>query len=424
MLAWVLRLEDELFQKSRVRGPPWGPILRLLRYPAALVRDWLSGEINVQAMSLAYTTLLSLVPLMVFTFSMLKGLGARDDLQLMVFEFFRPMGAEANQLTARVMQFVENMRGGVVGSIGFALLIYTVISTVQKVEASFNFVWRVVRPRSLARRLSEYLSVMIVGPLLMAVVLGLLASAEHGIGARWIGTTIPVVVPYVLVTLVFSFMYSFIPNTRVQPEAALIGGIAAGIVWALVGKMFTVFILYSSKMMAVYTGFAVVLTSLIWVYLSWLILLVGAQLAFYVQYPQYLRLGQEVSMLTGSARERAGLSVMVLIGRDYCIGKTDWTSTRLAAELDIPSTALAPVVACLERAGLIVATETENFVPGRDLAAIRLADVLDAVRMLQPGRLLVTVRAAITAVAVIDEVEAAMRERLAGRSLKDLLVAP
>jgi membrane protein len=342
------------------------------------------------------------------------------------------MGDAANQLTESVMQFVTNMRGDVLGSIGLAFLVYTVITTIQKVEASFNFVWRVERPRSFARRFSEYLSVMIVGPILLAVAIGLLGTAEHSPFAHWLNAIPPLkvaievlgeLVPYVIVTVVFTFMYVFIPNTRVQFRAALIGGVTAGIIWALVGQAFTAFILYSSQMMAVYTGFAIVLTTLIWVYLSWLILLIGAQLAFYVQFPQYLRIGQETVELTGSAREQAGLSVMVLIGRDFAAGKRYWTLTALAAELDIPSTALAPVLACLERAGLLIATEKEQFVPGRDLGGIRLLDVIDAVRTRQAGRLMIDMRPVASATGVMSDVEGAIESRLGRRTLRDLIDA-
>ena len=115
MLNWWDRLEEGLFHKSRSMGRPWGPVLRLLRYPVAITRDWLDGEIAVRAMSLAYTTLLSLVPLMVFSFAILKGLGARGDLHYLLHEFFRPLGGAANQLTESVLQFVTNMRADVLG---------------------------------------------------------------------------------------------------------------------------------------------------------------------------------------------------------------------------------------------------------------------------------------------------------------------
>ncbi|MDP9014658.1 MAG: YihY/virulence factor BrkB family protein [Pseudomonadota bacterium] len=430
MLNWPERLEEGLFQKSRRMPAPWGPVLRLLRYPVAVGRDWLAGEINVRAMSLAYTTLLSLVPLMVFSFSILKGVGTPSDLRYILHEFFRPMGSAATQLTESVMQFVTNMRGDVLGSLGLGFLVYTVITTIQKVEASFNFVWQVQRPRSFARRFTEYLSVMIIGPILLAVVVGLLGSAEHSPFAQWFNAFPPLAwtmtalgqfVPYFIITAVFTFMYAFIPNTRVELRAALIGGVTAGLMWALVGHVFTNVILYSSHMLAVYTGFAIVLTALIWVYLSWLILLIGAQLAFYVQFPQYLRHGQGPVELTGAAREQAGLSVMYLVGRDYGAGKTFWTGNGLAAELDIPSTALSPVLACLERGGLIVATEKERFLPGRDVEGIQLSSIIDAVRTRPPGRLMIDIRPVASAARTMTEVETAIRERLGGQSLKDLI---
>ncbi len=430
MINWSDRIEDGLFLKSRGMPGPWGPLLRVLRFPAAIARDWLSGEINVRAMSLAYTTLLSLVPFLVFSFSILKALGAHGDQRYLLTQFFRPLGAAAGQLTEHVMQFVDNMRGDVLGSIGLAFLVYTVITTIQKVEGSFNFVWRVERPRSFARRFSEYLTVMIVGPVLLAAAVGLMGSAEHSPFAHWL-TAIPLLagaialagrlVPYVIVTIVFTVMYALIPNTRVKISAALIGGVTAGIIWALVGNAFTAMLLYSSQMLAVYTGFAIVLTTLIWVYLSWLILLIGAQLAFYVQCPQYLRHGQEAVELTGWAREQAGLSAMLLIGRDFREGRIHWTGNDLADELDIPSIALAPVLACLERGQLIVVTEKEQFVPARDLSTIRLIDILDAVRTRQPGRLAIDLRPMAPASQVMREVEAAIDSRLGNRSLQDLL---
>jgi membrane protein len=194
-------------------------------------------------------------------------------------------------------------------------------------------------------------------------------------------------------------------------------------VWALVGKVFTAFIVYSSSLVAVYTGFAIVLTTLIWVYLSWLILLIGAQLAFYLQFPQYLRLGQESFELTGRDREQVALSVMYLIGRDYAAGKAVWTGRTLAAELDMPSIALAPVLHCLEGKGLILATEGEHFVPGKDIASIQLSEIFEVVRALHSGRLAIEIRRVGAAVALLREVESAMEKPLKDRSLKDFVAA-
>ena len=316
MLASLERLDEKLGRISRDLRRPWGPALRMLRYPTALLRDWLAGDIDTQAMSLAYTTLLSLVPLLVFLLSILKRLGAHSDLRFILHEFFRPLGNAEGPLSETVMQFVENMRGQLLGSIGFAMLVYTAFSTIQKVEASFNFVWRIDRPRSFGRRFTELLSVMIAGPILLAVALELLASAEHSPAAQWLYSFAHLawafrfvghLLPYAIVTMVFTFMYAFIPNTHVDLRPALIGGVTAGVVWALVGHAFSAFIIYSSHMIAVYTGFAIVMTALLWIYVSWLILLIGAQLACYVQFPGYLRHRRKFVDAPDGEREKAGL---------------------------------------------------------------------------------------------------------------------
>jgi membrane protein len=175
--------------------------------------------------------------------------------------------------------------------------------------------------------------------------------------------------------------------------------------------------------MAVYSGFAIVLTTLIWVYLSWEILLIGAGFAFYLQFPQYLRHGQEAIELNACAQEQIALSVMYLIARDYTAGVADWTPDRLAAQLEVPGSALAPILVALERASLTVATEKESLVPGREPGHILLMTILDVARSTHAGRSSIEVQAAGPTGAVLDEVHAAMREGLGERSLKDLIAA-
>ena len=424
------RLEDGLFQRSRTMRPPWGPVLRLLRYPVAIVRDWLQGEIPVRAMSLAYTTLLSLVPLLVFSFAILKGIGASTDLHFILHQFFRPLGLASNQLTESLLEFVANMRGDVLGSLGLAFLAYTVITTIQKVDTSFNFVWRVQHARNFARRFAEYLSVMIAGPILLAVALGLLGSALHSPTARWLDSIAPLawavtgvarVAPYVIVSAVFVFMYMFIPNIRVEARAAFIGGVTAGVVWALVGKIFTSILVSSSTLVAIYSGFAIVLSTLIWVYLSWLILLLGATLAFYVQFPQYLPHGHTALALDASAHESIGVSVMYLVARDYLSGAAGWNAARLADTLDVPAAALAPVVTSLEKAKLLVATEKDCFLPGRDPHSIKLSDIVETLRRPQHGRTILVGRAIPQAQELIAHIQACVHRDLGERSLAEFI---
>ena len=140
-----------------------------------------------------------------------------------------------------------------------------------------------------------------------------------------------------------------------------------------------------------------------------------------MQYPQYLRHGQETIELSGADRERVALSAMYLIGRDYAAGEARWNADRLAHEFDIPGIALAPVLRSLERGGLIVATEKEHFVPGRSAEHILLTDILDAVRTVQTGRLTLEIQQTAHALQLMSELRGAVQKQLDGRSLKDLI---
>jgi membrane protein len=271
---------------------------------------------------------------------------------------------------------------------------------------------------------------MIIGPILLAVALGLFGWAAQSPLAQWLDSfaflawifhALASLIPYAIVTVVFTCMYAFIPNAPVELRAALIGGVTGGIIWALVGQVFTAVLLYSSQMMVVYTGFAIVLTTLIWVYLSWLILLIGAELAFYVQFPQYLPLGRESAALEGSAREQLGLSIMVLIARDYRRGLPHWSASRLAADLEVPRAALAPPLAALEKAGLLTATENEQFVPGRDPESIPVSAIIAAVRSPASGRSASPIRAVTPVAKVLEQIDGVLERELGERSLKDLI---
>jgi membrane protein len=431
MDALATRIEHWLFEPpDSLIGKPLWQLTRILRYPYALIRDMWRDELTLRAMSLVFTTLLSIVPLIALSFSLLKGLGYHHELEPVLYTFLEPLGDDkAGEFTAQVMKFVENVRGDVLGSIGLIFLLYTVISMVQKVEESFNFVWRVDQPRSFGRRFSEYLSVMVIGPAVLVGAIGLLSSMNssslmqglsHYQPFGWLFAALGGLGPYLLVVSAFTFLYAFIPNTRVRFVPALIGGAAAGLAWLATGMILASFFKNSGGMMVIYAGFAIVIVALIWVHVSWVILLLGAQLAFYVQNPQYLRPGRGEIRVSSTVRERLALSVMYLIVNDYGAG-TRWTTNRLAEHLEIPGAALAPIMTELEKHHLLVIAEDDTWLPARDPASIALCDVIDAVRHESAGPRLSRIRDIAPAVDAARQAEEAMRTRLRERSVKDLV---
>jgi membrane protein len=383
------------FGPASVRAGYLGLTLRILRYPYAVVRDLSRGEINLRAMGLVYTTLLSLIPLLAFSFAVLKVFGGHRDLEQILYEFFRPVGGPAAQeLTSRVLQFASRVSSGLVGSVGFTLLAWTLIGTIKKVEDSFNFLWHVEQPRSFARRLAEYTALLISAPVILVGFVGLLHAAFVSAPVQEVvslpllqrlrGTGVALA-PYAMVTAFFTALYMMIPNTRVNWRAALTGAVVAGVLWAAIGHMFTAFVVYSTRLTIVYAGFAFVVAALLWTYFGWLILLAGAQLSFYVQNPTYLRLGLQQLRLSCGELEQLSLKLMYLVGRAHVAGGRRWSVNRLATELGLPGIAVAQMGAALERAGLLIITEYDELVPARDIGRIGVYEILEIARHQSSG---------------------------------------
>ncbi|NGP53328.1 YihY/virulence factor BrkB family protein [Thioalkalivibrio sp. XN8] len=422
--------------RERVEDLLWGPnadsmptIQRVLLWPArflyAIVRDLSEAQLTLRSMSLVYTTLLSIVPLLAFSFSVLKGFGVHRQIEPLLYEFLAPLGEKGAEITSQVIDFVENVRGGVLGGIGLALLIFTVISMIQKVEDTFNHIWQVQKSRSFARRFSDYLSVIMVGPILMVTAMGLLATVNSSAAMQAITAVEPFgaifagigrLAPMALVVAVFAFVYTFVPNTSVRLRAAVVGAAVAGAAWTLGGSLFASIVVGSTRYAAIYSSFAIAIIALVWLYLSWLILLLGAQVAFYVQHPGRLRYGQERLQLSISETENLALGIMQAVGQGFRSGPRPGFA-RLARELECPARALEDITDQLEAAGLLVRTEEDTFMPGREPDQIGVADILAAVR----GERGTEAR---RMAPVLQEARAAESRSLAGRHLGDLLQQP
>lgn len=384
--------EEDLWaiDRSSLSGPR-AFLVDATRLVAVVVRDLLSGPLTLWAMSLVYTTLLSLVPLLAVGFSVLKAFGVQNVLEPFLRDMLAPLGPKGIELTNRILEFVNNIEVGVLGSLGLAFLIYTVISLIQKTEEAFNAIWRVPGLRRILQRFSDYLSVVLVGPVLVVSALALTASLASTAFVQWLvgiepfGTIVAEagrLVPYVLVSASFTFLYMFIPNTRVKFSAALAGGIIGGVLWETVGWAFAFFIVSSTRYAAIYSSFAILILFLIWLYLSWLILLVGVEASFYFQNPQLLAIRPEAKLPNTSLLERTAVSIMFLIGLHFHHGKPPWTRNALVQRLGSGVGLTEDVLIALKKKKLIIETTDwpPAYVPARDIDTILLQDVFNAVR--------------------------------------------
>lgn len=372
--------------------PHWrGWLTRLLRIAHVILRDLADGMLNLRAMSLVYTTLLSLVPLIAVSFSVLKAFGVHNQVEPMLLAALAPLGDKGIEISMRIISFVENMKAGVLGSVGLALLFYTVVSLIQKIERAFNYTWRVSHHRPFAQRFSDYLSVVIIGPVLVFSAIGITASitntavVQHIIAIEPFGTlfiALTKILPYALIIIAFTAIYSFIPNTRVRIRSAFAGAVVAGIMWETAGWAFASFVVTSAKYTAIYSALATLIFFMVWLYVGWLILLTGASIAFYHQHPEYMTLRRHDMRLSNRMKEKLALLIMMQVGKNYYQQLPACSRELLSQRYTLPMEIIDRAIDHLLQRKLLVETSGEppGYLPGRSLEKISLHEILDSIR--------------------------------------------
>ena len=408
----------------------------LLRIGYVVLRDLGDGMLTLRAMSLVYTTILSMVPMLAISFSVLKGFGVHNQIEPFLRNVLAPLGDKGLEISTRIIEFVENVQVGVLGFVGFIMLFYTVVSLMQKIERAFNFTWHITQARTFAQRFRDYLSVVVIGPVLVFASIGITGSMMNnsvveGLSAMFlVGDAIQIagrLVPYAMIITAFTFIYIFMPNTKVKFSAALTGGIVAGVLWNTAGWVFAAVIVGSTKYTAIYSTFATLIMFMIWLYLGWLILLVGASIAFYSQHPEHIgALRGKVSM-SGRVKEKLALMTAYLIGESFYRGRPAWTAEALSQRIEAPMEAVDAVLGAFEDSGLVrrTADEPATFLPARPLETTPIKDVIDAVRVADESSYLNVERLPREAPvdALIETLERATDAALAGQTLKDLALA-
>ena len=429
-------LFNELWRADLHKQAIWKRNLyRAIRLFFVLARELANGQLNLRAMSLVYTTLLSLVPLLAVSFSVLKAFGVHNQIEPLLYNLMSPLGEQGHEIVENIIGFVDNMRVGVLGAIGLGLLIYTVISLIQKIEETFNYVWQSKGTRSFARRFSDYLSVVLVGPVLVFTALGSTATLMNSEVVQSIVAIEPFgsilifmtkMVPFMLIIGAFTFVYMFVPNTRVKLSAAFVGALVGGALWQISGMVFAGFAAGSTKYAAIYSGFAILILFMIWLYLSWLILLIGAQVAFFAQYPEQIRLGNRRIPLTGRFQEELAMMVLYRIAERFVHGGEPCSIACLTDELDVPGERIAESLRMLQERGLVMeaGSEVSVYLLVHDPASMSLSGILDILRRPDEEQAILEQRLRmVQSVSVLfEQLGCSQGEALREMSLRDLVL--
>jgi membrane protein len=373
-------------------------LLQVLRLAFAVGYEFRFRLLDARAAGLVYTTLLSLVPFLAVTFSVLKAFGAHHQIEAVLTQTLEPLGPKGAEVTGLVIGFIDNLKVGVLGAVGVAGLFYTTFSLIDKIEQALNAIWRVKQGRTWARKFTDYLSVVLVGPVLVFTAVGLLASVRsHAIVERVaeiqpFGTLLvwtAELMPFFLLCGVFTFVYKFVPNTQVTVRSALVGGMTAAVLWGLAGEAFAAFVATSGKYNAIYSGFAVLVLFLLWLYASWMIILVGAQVSFFVQNPAAFRARLPWQQDTTARRERLVLEILSTLGRRHLRGDGPLSVTELATELGVPPPVVEERITELVDHGLLARmVEPEGvglFKPPELIAVNEVLDLVQRGSALIPG---------------------------------------
>ena len=365
----------------------WVGALRLL-----FVAAWEFKEsvLSIRATSLVYTTLLSIVPFLAVMFSVLKAFGIHQEIEPLLGHALEPLGEKGAEITRNIIRFVDNLKVGVLGAVGVAGLFYTTYSLIAKIEEALNSIWRVQQGRPFARQFTDYLSVVLVGPVFVFTAFGLTATAQ----SHWIVQQIISIqpfgylmvwatnlLPFVFICFVFTFLYKFVPYTTVKLSSALVGGVTAGVLWQLAGLIFAKTVASSANYSAIYSSFAVLIIFLIWLYVGWLIVLAGAQVAYYHQHPAAYLMQLRWRQDTPAFREHVTLAILLQMTRRYYGGSPPLEEWRLARSLNVPLSVVESAIKHLIEGGIVVRTvEPEGVSLGRPPEQVSLVEIIDLVR--------------------------------------------
>ena len=364
------------------------------------------------ASALTYTTGLSIVPILAVALSALNGLGGAEVIRPLLERF---LGANSPEITDRLMSFVSNVNAKTLGAVGAAALLFTVVLTLGTVEQALNNIFRVVYGRTMARKFADYLSLTFAVPVLLAGALGarqiLVEHLPNISGAGWISSSIAIWAG-------FFFLYVFFPNRRVRFEAAAVGSLAASILLQIAQWAFIYFQYGVNRYAAIYGALAAIPVLLTWIYMTWVIVLLGAEVT-----AAFERRNQPLVADPWAMNERAvALAVALRLGERMAGRRGAVTPAILSAELGIDEAVLVEVLRRLERGGIVIETgggdtDEHGLFLARDSSTIGLGEVLECVRGGGPRVVSSDARVA----AMVGRLHQAEHETLGGFTVRDLV---
>ncbi|MBP1751979.1 MAG: tRNA-processing RNAse [Geobacteraceae bacterium] len=359
--------------------------IRGVRIIFGILQHFHDNNCLLRASSLSFTTILSLVPFFAFAFAVLKGLGVHNMLEPFIIG---RLTAGSQEIANKILVYIDNTKMGSIGALGLAALIVTVITLLGNVEETFNNIWGVRETRSFGRKFSDYVSVVVSAPILLLVATSITTSLQSQSLLIWLlereylGDFILLlfeIVPYASIWLALVFLYIFIPNVRVRFGSALIGGLFAGISWQVAQWGYIHFQVGVSKYNAIYGTLSALPVFMVWIYASWVIVLLGVEVVYAHQNRKTFLNDIHRPTINYASWELTSLVVLLAAADSHYRDKQPWTCERLAGETGIPAAIVKEVLQRLVDEGYLAATEGEipAYLPARPLEHMRVHQIIE-----------------------------------------------
>jgi len=347
-----------------------------------LAKSLVEDKCLLRASALTYTTLLSLVPVLAVVFSIAKGFGVQNKLETLLLEKFAMANREVIQ---NIIQYVNNTDFSTLGALGLIFLIFIAIRMLVNIEQSFNDMWGVKKGRPLFQKLTEYLSVLVISPLLIAAAIGSTASLQSTLlyerlfGSVALHRIFLKMFPFITIWIAFTFIYFFVPNIKVRFKSALIGGIVGGTLWQIVQWWFIHFQMSFSRYNAIYGSFAQIPIFLIWLHLFWVILLLGGEISYAHQNISVFTREIRISSPSQISIQLIGLKMMLTVTRNFYHKDKSWNVGELSKEWQVPAKVINQVASILNKEGLLAEIYKEReryYLPAISPDDIKITQVL------------------------------------------------
>jgi membrane protein len=371
-------------------------LYRLSRLAYSTVRGFFENRLTVRAAALSYFSVLSIVPFLAFAFAVLKGFGAYASfIEGTVRPYLRQTFSANPELLDsinRILHFVDRTDVSKLGTLGMLFLVYTSVSLLSSVEQALNEIWGAKTTRPFVRQVTDYVTLLVTTPLLILVAATFATAAQSSDAVRFLrqslglGPVIDFLLRFtsVLVVGVALFaLYTILPNVRTRLRSALVGAAVAALAWQGALVLHVQFQMGVAKYNALYSVLSALPIFLVWTYASWLIVLVGAQVAASHQNEQMTRQRLHAQRADQALKETLAVAAAAQVARDFLAAGPRRSHEDLAALFEVPPPAMEEILEALVRAGLLARSVSGHeiaYLPGRDPDTIHFEDLRDALR--------------------------------------------